>query len=50
MDFLRSEKAKEARQWMKQCPRACGWYQYFATDAFASPRSLLSSLSPYLFK
>jgi len=50
IDFLRSKKAEEAREWMKQCPRACGWYQYFATDVFASPKSFISSLSPYLFK
>ncbi len=50
MDFLRSEGAKKARQWMNDCDRCCGWYQYFATDVFASPRSIMSSLSPYLFK
>ena len=50
IDFLRSEKAKEARQWMKQCPRSCGWYQYFATDAFLSPKTILPSLSPYVYK
>ena len=50
MDFLRSEDAKKARQWMKECPRACGWYQYFATDVFSSPRTIMSSLSPYLLK
>ena len=50
MDFLRSEEAKKARQWMNDCDRCCGWYQYFATDVFASPRSIMSSLSPYLFK
>jgi len=50
MDFVKSEKAKEARKWMKECPRACGWYQYFATDSFSSPKSIISSLSPYLFK
>ena len=50
MDFLRSEEAKEARQQMKECNRACGWYQYFATDVFSSPRTIASSLSPYIFK
>jgi hypothetical protein len=35
---------------MKNCTRRCGWYQYFATDVFASPRSIVSSLRPYLFK
>ena len=50
MDFLKTEEAKKARNHMKKCTRRCGWYQYFATDVFASPRTLLSSLSPYIFK
>jgi len=50
MEFLKTETAKKARNDMKNCNRSCGWYQYFATDVFASPRTLLSSLSPYLFK
>ncbi|MBP1661797.1 MAG: putative Fe-S oxidoreductase [Thermoplasmatales archaeon] len=50
MEFLRSDEAKQARVAMDQCNRSCGWYQYFATDVFASPRSLYSSLSPYLLK
>lgn len=50
MEFLKTEKARKARENMKKCNRCCGWYQYFATDAFASPKSIISSLSPYLFK
>lgn len=50
MEFLKTETAKKARTDMKNCDRRCGWYQYFATDVFASPRTLVSSLSPYLFK
>lgn len=50
MKFLRSDAAKKARQEMKDCNRSCGWYQYFATDVFASPSTIVSSLSPYLFK
>ncbi len=50
MEFLNKKEAKLARQEMNNCTRRCGWYQYFATDVFASPQSLLSSLSPYLFK
>jgi len=50
MDFLKTEEAKKAREDMKNCTRRCGWYQYFATDVFASPRTLLSFLSPYIFK
>jgi MoaA/NifB/PqqE/SkfB family radical SAM enzyme len=50
MDFVRTVEAKQARKTMKQCERRCGWYQYFATDVFASPTSFFSSLSPYLLK
>jgi len=50
MDFLKTDEAKKARDDMKKCNRSCGWYQYFATDVFASPWSLMSSLSPYIFK
>jgi len=50
MDFLKTEEAKKARQDMKKCKKSCGWYQYFATDVFASPSSIFSSLSPYLLK
>ena len=50
MDFVKSDVAKKARQDMKNCTRRCGWYQYFATDVFASPSSIASSLSPYLLK
>jgi len=50
MEFLKTEKARKARVDMKNCERCCGWYQYFATDSFASPRSIVSSLGPYLFK
>lgn len=50
MEFLKTNKAKQARQDMKNCERSCGWYQYFATDVYSSPRSFASSLSPYIFK
>lgn len=50
IDFLKTDKAKEARKKMKNCERNCGWYQYFATDVYASPVSMISSLSPYIFK
>lgn len=49
IDFLHTKEAKQARNEMKKCNRCCGWYQYFATDVFASPFSIFSSLSPYLF-
>jgi MoaA/NifB/PqqE/SkfB family radical SAM enzyme len=50
MQFLRTPEAKQARTAMDQCNRSCGWYQYFATDVFASPRSLYSSIGPYILK
>jgi len=50
MEFLKTEEAQKARQDMQKCSRCCGWYQYFATDVFSSPASILSSLSPYIFK
>jgi len=50
MQFLRTPEAKQARATMELCNRSCGWYQYFATDVFASPRSLYSSISPYILK
>ena len=50
MEFLKTPEAKQARKDMKNCTRRCGWYQYFATDVFASPSTIISSLSPYLFK
>jgi len=50
MEFLKTKEAKQARDNMNKCKRSCGWYQYFATDVFASPWSIASSLSPYIFK
>ena len=50
MDFLKTSEAEKARDAVKQCTRSCGWYQYFATDVFASPFSIVNSLSPYIFK
>jgi MoaA/NifB/PqqE/SkfB family radical SAM enzyme len=50
IEFLKTTEARQARKDMKNCKRSCGWYQYFATDVYASPFSLLSSLKPYLAK
>jgi MoaA/NifB/PqqE/SkfB family radical SAM enzyme len=47
MDYLRSEEAAELRTQMVNCDRQCGWYQYFATNSFTSPREFLSSIKPY---
>ena len=48
IDFLKTDEAKKARDEMKKCSRCCGWYQYFATDVFASPFTIFSSLAPYI--
>jgi len=48
IDFLRSERADTCRRKMQACDRNCHWYQYFATDSFVSPSSILSALEPYM--
>ncbi len=48
IDFVRSPRAGECRAKMRLCERQCHWYQYFATDSFVSPKSMLSALGPYL--
>ena len=47
MDFVASPEAAALRNVMAHCDRRCGWYQYFATDSFASLREI-RSLQPYL--
>lgn len=49
-EFLLTQQARQARKDMHNCSRCCGWYQYFATDVFASPWSMISSLKPYFVK
>ncbi len=48
LEFVKSQRAVVCRQKMHECNRECHWYQYFATDSFVSPRSMLSALGPYL--
>jgi MoaA/NifB/PqqE/SkfB family radical SAM enzyme len=50
IEFLQTDLAKKARKDMRNCTRSCGWYQYFATDVFSSPRTIISSIKPYIFK
>jgi MoaA/NifB/PqqE/SkfB family radical SAM enzyme len=47
MEFLGSEEAAHHRAQMKACNKRCGWYQYFATNSFASPREFFSAIKPY---
>lgn len=42
-DFLLSPEAADLRLAMRDCPRGCGWYQYFAIS-LCSPRGLLYDL------
>lgn len=48
IDFLSTKKAASLRRAGKQCGRSCGWYQYFAVSSYYMPRTLVSSLGPYL--
>jgi MoaA/NifB/PqqE/SkfB family radical SAM enzyme len=47
LEYLESEDAEARRAQMKECPRQCGWYQYFAIDFFTQPGEILESLGPY---
>ncbi len=47
MEYLQSEEARELRAKMANCHRQCGWYQYFATSSFTSPREFFSAVKPY---
>lgn len=48
MDFIASREAATRREVMRTCTRRCGWYQYFATDAFSSPMEFWRAIQPYL--
>ena len=47
MDYLNSKEAAELRAQMTKCDKQCGWYQYFATNSFTSPREIISAMKPY---
>lgn len=47
-DWLWSDLAYEKRAEMARCERKCGWYQYYAINAFTSPMHVLNSVAPYL--
>jgi MoaA/NifB/PqqE/SkfB family radical SAM enzyme len=47
MEYLESEEAAQRRRHMASCDLRCGWYQYFATQSFVSPREVISAWSPY---
>ena len=46
--YLVSQGARCARQKMAECDKNCGWYQYFAIDAFTSPLNIYDGIRPYL--
>jgi len=46
--WLRSDEATRLRHDMAACDRGCGWYQYFAINAFTSPRHVFEAAAPYL--
>jgi MoaA/NifB/PqqE/SkfB family radical SAM enzyme len=47
-DWLRSDEARASRRAMAECDRNCGWYQYYAVNAFTSPIHVWNAVSPYL--
>jgi MoaA/NifB/PqqE/SkfB family radical SAM enzyme len=47
MEYLNSKEAEQYRTQMKSCNKRCGWYQYFATNSFTSPREFFSAIKPY---
>jgi MoaA/NifB/PqqE/SkfB family radical SAM enzyme len=48
--WLVTPEARSIRQQMRHCERNCGWYQYYATDSYASMTSVIDSLRPMLHK
>jgi MoaA/NifB/PqqE/SkfB family radical SAM enzyme len=48
MDYLRSDEAGRRRKIMRACERRCGWYQYFSTESYVAPVSLLRTLKSAL--
>ncbi len=48
MGYVVSEDAGRLRARMRDCRRACGWYQYFAVGSYIEPRYFYSSIKPYL--
>lgn len=47
-DWLRSDLAHQKRVEMAGCDRNCGWYQYYAINAFTSPVHVFNAVAPYL--
>jgi MoaA/NifB/PqqE/SkfB family radical SAM enzyme len=47
MEYLKSDEARQYRAQMMACNKRCGWYQYFATNSFASVWEFLSAIKPY---
>ncbi len=48
MTYLESVEAHVKRQEMAVCTRQCGWYQYFATNSFVTPKQAIDALRPYV--
>jgi MoaA/NifB/PqqE/SkfB family radical SAM enzyme len=46
-DWLRSDEAGALRDEMAACDRNCGWYQYYAINAFTSPVHVFNAVAPY---
>lgn len=48
--WLATPDAESMRYLMKHCDRNCGWYQYYAIDAYLSPASFFEAVGPMLFQ
>jgi MoaA/NifB/PqqE/SkfB family radical SAM enzyme len=46
--WLKSQQARNLRKSMSDCKRNCGWYQYYAINAYLSVSTVLDSLRPML--
>ena len=49
-NWLKTPEAESMRYLMKHCERNCGWYQYYAIDAYLSPASFFDAVRPMIFQ
>lgn len=47
--WLKTKEAAILRQTMRNCPRNCGWYQYYSVDSYTSISSVFDALRPLFF-
>ncbi len=47
MEFINSQNAQSERDYMRNCERQCGWYQFYATAGFTKASDFWDAFSPY---